>query len=150
MKVVGRQRLAVALILTAMLFALCFSAEAQQPKRIPRIGYVTSNSSAAISTRTEAFRQGLRKLGYVEGKNIVIEWRSAEGKLDRLPVLAGELVRLNSDVIVSAGGNATAKRYKGSDPYNPNCRDQCRGSRGQRLRRQLSAARHEYYGAYGN
>jgi ABC-type uncharacterized transport system substrate-binding protein len=96
----------------AMLFALCASAAAQQPKKIPRLGYVTSNSSAAISTRTEAFRQGLRELGYVEGKNIVIEWRSAEGKLDRLPMLAGELVRLNLDVIVSAGGNATASVIK--------------------------------------
>ena len=95
-----------------MLFALCASAAAQQPKKIPRLGYVTSNSSAAISTRTEAFRQGLRELGYVEGKNIVIEWRSAEGKLDRLPMLAGELVRLNLDVIVSAGGNATASVIK--------------------------------------
>jgi len=96
----------------AMLFALCASAAAQQPKKIPRLGYVTSNSSAAISTRTEAFRQGLRELGYVDGKNIVIEWRSAEGKLDRLPMLAGELVRLNLDVIVSAGGNATASVIK--------------------------------------
>src|SRR3954462_5528787 len=92
----------------ALVFALASSAQTQQPKKVPRIGYVSSNTSAAISTRTEAFRQGLRELGYVEGKNIVIEWRSAEGKLDRLPMLAAELVRLNSDVIVSAGGNATA------------------------------------------
>ena len=59
------------------------------------------------SARIEAFRQGLRELGYVEGKNIVIEWRCAEGKLDRLPALAAELVRLKVDVIVSAGPTAT-------------------------------------------
>ena len=65
-----------------------------------------------MSARTEAFRQGLRELGYAEGKNIVIEWRSSEGKLDRLPELAAGLVRLNVDVIVSAGGNATASVVK--------------------------------------
>ena len=91
----------------ALLFALCFPAEAQQPTKIPRIGYLTAASLSAISARTEAFRQGLRELGYVEGKNIVIEWRSAEGKLDRLPALAAELVRLKVDVIVTAGPEAT-------------------------------------------
>ena len=60
-----------------------------------------------ISARIEAFRQGLRELGYVEGKNIVIEWRYAEGKLDRLPALAAELVRLKVDIIVSGGATAT-------------------------------------------
>jgi ABC-type uncharacterized transport system substrate-binding protein len=87
-------------------------AEAQKPTKIPRIGYLSSNSLAAMSTRTEGFRQGLRELGYVEGKNIVIEWRYAEGKLDRVPALAAELVRLKVDVIVSAGGNATASITK--------------------------------------
>ena len=62
---------------------------------------------AGHSARIEAFRQGLRELGYVEGKNIVIEWRSAEGKLDRLPALAAELVRLKVDIIVTAGATAT-------------------------------------------
>ena len=78
-----------------------------------------------MSTRTEAFRQGLRELGYAEGKNIVIEWRSAEGKLDRLPELAAELVHLNVDVIVSAGGNFTAS-VQASDPDDSDRRDQCR------------------------
>ena len=82
-------------------------AEAQQPKKVPRIGYLTATSPSAIPARTEAFRQGLRELGYVEGKNIVIEWRYAEGKLDRLPALAAELVRLKVDVIVTAGPTAT-------------------------------------------
>ena len=96
----------------ALRFALCSlrfasSAEAQQPTKVPRIGYLTAASLSAISARTEAFRQGLRELGYVEGKNIVIEWRYAEGKLDRLPALAAELVRLKVDVIVTAGPTAT-------------------------------------------
>ena len=89
--------------LCAVLFALCNPASAQQPKKIPRIGFLVSTSPSNISDRIEAFRQGLRELGYVDGKNIVIEWRFAEGKLDRLPTLAAELVRLKVDVIVSAG-----------------------------------------------
>jgi len=78
-------------------------AEAQQPTKIPRIGFLAGNSLSSLAARVEAFRQGLRELGYVEGKNIVIEWRSAEGKNDRLPALAAELVRLKVDVIVTAG-----------------------------------------------
>jgi putative ABC transport system substrate-binding protein len=91
------------LTLCAMIFALCYSAWAQQPKKIPRIGFLGASSPSAISARIEAFRQGLRELGYVEGKNIVIEYRYAEGKLDRLSTLAAELVRLGVDVIVLAG-----------------------------------------------
>jgi putative ABC transport system substrate-binding protein len=86
---------------------LAVAAEAQQPAKVPRIGYLIGGSLSSISNRTEAFRQGLRELGYVEGKNIVIEWRSAEGKLDRLPALAAELVRLKIDVFVTAGPAAT-------------------------------------------
>ena len=91
----------------ALLVALSFSAEAQQPAKIPRIGYLTGASLSAISERIDAFRQGLRGFGYVEGKNIIIEWRQAEGKLDRLPALAAELVRLKVDVIVTGGPTAT-------------------------------------------
>jgi putative ABC transport system substrate-binding protein len=81
---------------------------AQQPTKIPRIGYLIGPSlSTFTSARIEAFRQGLRELGYVEGKNIVIEWRSAEGKLDRLPALAAELVRVKVEVIVTNGPPAT-------------------------------------------
>ena len=83
------------------------SAEAQQPEKIPRIGYLAATSASANPARIEAFRQGLRELGYVEGKNIVIEWRYAEGKPDRLSALAAELVRLKVDVIVSAGPSPT-------------------------------------------
>jgi ABC-type uncharacterized transport system substrate-binding protein len=93
--------------LSAMLFALWLPAEAQQPTKVPRIGFFSSISPSIFSARVEAFRQGLRELGYVEGKNIVIEWRSAEGKADRLPALAAELVRLKVDVIVSPGPGPT-------------------------------------------
>jgi putative tryptophan/tyrosine transport system substrate-binding protein len=93
--------------LSVMLFALCASAEAQQPKKVPRIGYLGATSRSINPARVEAFRQGLRELGYVEGKNIVIEYRYAEGKLDRLPALAAELVGLKVDIIVMGGPAAT-------------------------------------------
>jgi putative tryptophan/tyrosine transport system substrate-binding protein len=92
---------------SAMLFALCCPAEAQQSTKVPLIGYLSVSSPSAMSTRTEAFRQGLRELGYVEGKNIIIEWRSADGKPDRVPALAAELVRLKVDIMVTAGPPAT-------------------------------------------
>jgi len=82
-------------------------AEAQQPTKIPRIGYLGGGSPSSNPARIEAFRQGLRELGYVEGKNIVIEWRYAEEKLDRLPALAAELVSLKVDIIVTAGPSVT-------------------------------------------
>ena len=82
-------------------------AQAQQPTKVTLIGYLSAPSLSADAPRMEAFRQGLRELGYVEGKNIVIDWRSADGKLDRLPALAAELVRLKVAVIVTGGGAAT-------------------------------------------
>ncbi len=82
-------------------------AQAQQPTKVPRIGYLTGATLSAMSARIDAFRQGLRELGYVEGKNIVIEWQTAEEKLDRLPALAAELVRLKVDIIVTAGSSPT-------------------------------------------
>src|SRR5437773_483692 len=78
-------------------------AQTQQPKKVPRIGYLVGQSRSTASVRIDPFRQGLRELGYVEGKNIVSEWRFAEEKLDRLPALAAELVRLKVDLIVTAG-----------------------------------------------
>ena len=93
--------------LCAMLLALCFSAGAQQATKVPRIGYLTGATRDGQAARIEAFRQGLLELGYVEEKNIVIEYRYAEGKLDRLPGLAAELVRLKIDVIVTGGGPNT-------------------------------------------
>jgi ABC-type uncharacterized transport system substrate-binding protein len=79
------------------------SATAQQTKRIPRIGYLAGNLPYTPTPRIDVFRQGLRELGYVEGKNIVIEWRFAEDKADRLAGLAAELVRLKVEVIVTGG-----------------------------------------------
>jgi putative ABC transport system substrate-binding protein len=93
--------------LCALLLALSNPAQAQQATKIPRIGYLAGASLSIISARIDAFRQGLRVLGYVEGKNIVIEWRSGEGKEDRLPALAAELVRLKVDIIVSSGPIST-------------------------------------------
>jgi putative ABC transport system substrate-binding protein len=93
--------------LMALILATVHPVDAQQPAKIPRIGYLTAAPLSAISARTEAFRQGLRELGYVEGKNIIIEWRSPEGKRDRLPALAAELVRLKVDIIVTGGPSAT-------------------------------------------
>ena len=90
-----------------MLFALSLSAEAQQPAKIPRIGFLGATTLPATSARIEAFRHGLRELGYTEGKNIVIEYRWAEGKIERLPDLAAELVRLKVDVIVTSSAAPT-------------------------------------------
>jgi len=95
------------LALCTMLLALCFSAEAQQPKKIPRVGFLIASSAAEQQVRLEAFRRGLRELGYVEGKNINVELRSGEGKADLLPDAAAELVRLNVDVIVTGGVTST-------------------------------------------
>ena len=96
-----------AVVLCAMLFALCSSVQAQQATKIPRIGYLTVASLSSNVARIEAFRRGLRELGYVEGKNVVIAWRSAEGKFERQDELAAELVQLKVDVIVSSGPTMT-------------------------------------------
>jgi putative ABC transport system substrate-binding protein len=92
--------------LSAMLLALCLSAQAQQSKKVPRVGYLSVLSPSSDAARFEAFRQGLRELGYIEGQNIAIEPRYAEGKLARLPELAGNLVTLKADVIVAGGSTA--------------------------------------------
>jgi putative ABC transport system substrate-binding protein len=102
------------LTLCAILLVLHFPAEAQQPARIPRIGILIAASTSFYSARVEALRQRLRELGYVEGKNIVIEYRYAEGKLERLPDLAAELVQLKVDVIVTAPGPGALAAKKAS------------------------------------
>jgi putative tryptophan/tyrosine transport system substrate-binding protein len=89
------------------LLAEPYAARGQQPAKLLRIGYLTAASAAANAGRIEALRQGLRELGYIEGTNIAIEYRYAEGKLDRLPELASELIRLEVAVIVSAGPAVT-------------------------------------------
>jgi putative ABC transport system substrate-binding protein len=100
----------VKIITLIVIFALglvlpCVSAEAQQPKKVPRIGYLATDSRAPT---LDAFRQGLRDFGYVEGQNILIEWRFAEAKPDRFAELAAELVRLKVDVIVSGSSAAVS------------------------------------------
>ena len=97
----------ILLALCSLLLAPCSAAKAQQPGKVFRIGYLGGASTSAVSDRIEAFRQGLRELGYIEGENLVIEWRPAEGKFDRLPALAAELVRLKVDVIVTGGPAST-------------------------------------------
>jgi len=102
------KRAAVPSILVAVvLLALGVTGEAQQPKKVPRIGFFRSTPLSAISSLVVSFSHGLRELGYVEGKNIIIEWQYAEGKLDRLSELAAELVRLKVDVIVTAGASSS-------------------------------------------
>jgi putative ABC transport system substrate-binding protein len=93
-------------------------AQAQQAARIPRIGILFGSSASSFSARIEAFRQRLRELGYVEGKNILIEYRYADGKLERLPDLAAELVRLKVDVIFTGGG-PTILAAKQASPTMP-------------------------------
>jgi len=100
------KRAAVRCIAVAlMLLAVAGIAEAQHPAKVFRLGYLSS--AVTDSARVEAFRRGLRELGYVEGKSIVIEYRYSEGKLDRLPALAAELVRLKVDIIVTGAPSAT-------------------------------------------
>jgi putative tryptophan/tyrosine transport system substrate-binding protein len=96
-----------ALAAVLMLHALCSHAVAQLPGKVYRIGYLQAPPASAVATRTEAFRQGLRDLRYVEGKNVVIESRFAEGNLDRVPQIVAEFVRLKVDVIVTGGSFAT-------------------------------------------
>ena len=91
------RRLATFFLTTASL------AEAQQPKKVPRVGYLSAFDAARDSTRAEAIRLALRELGYIEGQNIAIEYRYAEGKPDRVPELAAELVRLKGDIIMITG-----------------------------------------------
>ena len=94
-------------LLKAILVVCIQHAEAQPPTKAARIGYLAPGSASALGARMDAFRQGLRELGYVEGKNIVIERRHADGKLDRLPAMATELVHLNIAVIVTGGSAST-------------------------------------------
>jgi putative ABC transport system substrate-binding protein len=99
------------LILSILLFMLCVSAEAQQSKKLTRIGFASSGSISSIKPFVQGFLDGLREAGYVEGQNIVVEWRSAEGDLERVPGIVAELIRLNVDVIVAPPAQ-TALRAK--------------------------------------
>jgi putative tryptophan/tyrosine transport system substrate-binding protein len=113
-----RQIKAVLLLIGFILGNIHF-ADAQQPVKIPRIAYLSGNSPSANATRTKVFRQGLRQLGYIEGQNIAIEYRYADGKLDRLPELAAELVRYKPDTIVAAGGMTVIRAAKSATQTIP-------------------------------
>src|SRR5262245_63046256 len=109
----------LALNFGAMVFVLCVPAAGQQPKKVPRIGYISSNEPARESARFEAIRRALRELSYIEGQNIAIEYRYAEGKVDRASELAAELVRLKVDIIVAAGGDNTVRAAKNATKTIP-------------------------------
>ena len=114
------KRAAVPSILVAVvLLAVGVTAEAQQPKKVPRIGYLSSVDPATESTRSEPIRQALRELGYIEGQNITFEYRYAERKQDRFPELAAELVRLKVDVIVVGGGAGWIRAAKNATKTIP-------------------------------
>jgi putative ABC transport system substrate-binding protein len=114
-----RSRNIISIALSAILFALCSSTEAQQVKKVSRIGYLASGDAASDSTRSEAIRLALRDLGYIEGQNIAFEYRYAEGKFDRHPELAAALVQLNVDVIVVAGGAIPIRAAKSATKTIP-------------------------------
>ena len=106
------------LVLVVVLLAVAIIAEAQQPTKIPRIGYVDAGSPATTGHRAQAFMQGLNELGYADGQNIVIDYRWSEGKLERLPGFVAELIRSGVDVIVSSATPAirTAKEQTTTIP----------------------------------
>jgi ABC-type uncharacterized transport system substrate-binding protein len=106
------QRKLGSFVLCAILFAIFCSAEAQQAAKVPRLGYLSGGSSRGEGPNPTAFWQGLREFGYVEGKNILIEYGLAERKLDRLPVVAAKLVGLKVDIIVAVGGTEPALAAK--------------------------------------
>ena len=118
---VERKRMTKSIFCYALIALIFFSvhlAEAQQPKKILRIGYLSSFDPAIDSDGTEAIRLALRDLGYIEGQNIAIEYRYAEGKQDRFPELAAELARLRVDIIV-VGGDALARAAKNATKTIP-------------------------------
>jgi putative tryptophan/tyrosine transport system substrate-binding protein len=107
------------ILVAVVLLAVAVIAEAQQAKKVPRIGYLSSFDAATESTRVEAIRLALRELGYIEGQNIAVEYRYAEGKQDRYPELAAELVRLKFDIIVVAGGDRQTRAAKNATKTIP-------------------------------
>ena len=107
------------ILVAVVLLAVGVIAEAQQPTKVPRIGYLSNTDAATDSARAEGIRLALRELGYIEGQNIAIEYRYAEGKNDRLPELAAELVRLKVDIIVVAAGDTTIQAAKNATKTIP-------------------------------
>jgi putative ABC transport system substrate-binding protein len=109
----------LSILFVVLLPAVAIIAEAQQPKKVFRIGYLSANEPATDSTRAEAIRLALRERGYIQGQNIAIEYRYAEGKRDRFPELAAELVRLKVDIIVTAGADPVIRAAMGATKTIP-------------------------------
>jgi putative tryptophan/tyrosine transport system substrate-binding protein len=107
------------ILVAVVLLAVGVIAEAQQPKKVPRIGYLSVQSQSRESIRAEAIRLALRERGYVEAQNIAIEYRFADGSADRLPEFAAELVRLKVDIIVAAGGYVAIRALKNATTSIP-------------------------------
>jgi putative tryptophan/tyrosine transport system substrate-binding protein len=114
-----KKKLTLLIIFSAMLFALCPSASAQQPKKMSRIGYLSNTEPARESPRAEAIRLALRERGHIEGQNIATEYRYSDGKRDRVPELAAELVRLKVDIIVVTGGGTWVRAAKNATKTIP-------------------------------
>ena len=119
MRVIPIHTSRISLALATMLLVLTCMAEAQQGKKVYRIGYLSNNDVARESARAEAIRLALRELGYIEGENISIEYRYSDGKPNRYPELATELVRLNVDIIVVAGGSGPVLAAKNATKTIP-------------------------------
>jgi ABC-type uncharacterized transport system substrate-binding protein len=109
----------LSILFVVLLLAVAVMADAQQPKKVPRIGYLSAIEPASESSRSEAILNGLRDLGYIEGQNIAIEYRYSEGKVDRAPQLAADLVRLKVDIIVVAGGDRWVQAAKNATKTIP-------------------------------
>jgi putative tryptophan/tyrosine transport system substrate-binding protein len=107
------------ILVAVVLLAVGVIADAQQPKKVPRIGYLLTGNAASVSARAEGIRMALRERGYIEGQNIAAEYRYAERKLDRLPELAAELVRLQVDIIVVTGGDPDIRAAKNATKTIP-------------------------------
>src|SRR5262245_3033297 len=107
------------ILVAVVLLGLGVIAEAQQPKKVPRLGYLSAQDPVGESTRSEPFLAALRELGYTEGQNIAIEYRYAEGKRDRAPELAAELVRLKVDIILVTGGTSWVRAAKNATKAIP-------------------------------
>jgi putative ABC transport system substrate-binding protein len=109
----------ISFALTALFYAFCLPVWAQQPAKVPLIGYLSNTDPATDSDRAEGIRLALRDLGYIEGQTIAIEYRYAEGKVDRAPELAAELVRLKVDIIVVASGDQWIRAAKNATKTIP-------------------------------
>ena len=113
------KKAAVPILVAVILLTVAVVTEAQQPTKVPRIGYLSNTDAATDSARAEGIRLALRELGYIEGQNIAIEYRYAEGKVDRAPEHAAELVRLKVDIIVVASGDQWIRTAKNATKTIP-------------------------------